>query len=199
MNSPFGKAPLYSKYKIQSYFLFYPLTPSNPISMNKRLLSIPFFTLVFAILFTFGASAQVKKDSKPRKTETKSEVKTPGGSDHATMQVAGDDEKKETARYKQTNETFVFVVFVNSNDGQSWPIWNSLPNDVPGLTITPLSKCPQSYLITTKNPAIALFKRAYGSYFQVFSEADLEMYGQSLSSFSELREEVKLLAAKLAH
>ena len=72
----------------------------------------------------------------------------------------------------------------------------TLPNKILGLEIINSGTFPQANFVFTKNPEISLFKRAYGSYFQIFSLEDMETYKQALPCFKDLDAEFKTLLEK---
>jgi hypothetical protein len=147
--------------------------------------------VVFLNLQSFGQSK--KKESNP-KNPSSLPVNPPVQMEKMDMRPI--DEKKNTATEKEGDYIF-FVVFANPNDGSN-NLLNELPKYFPGMEMYGLSTSPQAQLVRSRSGSMELFKRAFGSSLQVFSDSDLEVYGQSLPCFSQIREEVMSIASKFS-
>lgn len=95
-------------------------------------------------------------------------------------------------------KTYSFLVIVNPADEPAMQLWNALPTRLPELKIVESQSAPFAHIVVTSNPEVGLFKRAYGAYFTIFTEEDLEAFKQGLPCLGELGAELTLMASKLA-
>ena len=173
-------------YSFSSNFFFF--------LMIKQIHSFSFLVVLFSLL-TFHGTASFAQDKKERKAPVKEKGSTvEGNSTDKLLPVV--QQEKEDGKVKTSAESYSFVVFVNPTDEQAQEIWKTLPNKIMGMIIIPSGVLAQANFVFSKNPEIALLKRAYGSYFQIFSREDLDTYKQSLSCFNELDTEFKALLEK---
>jgi hypothetical protein len=162
--------------------------------MNTQIQNFLYLFLFFALFSGsgFDSFAQEKKSKKvPAQEKTNA-----GGNGMADKVLPVAKEPQDDGKVKSSAESYSFIVFVNPTDEQAQEIWKTLPNKIPGMTIISSGVLAQANFIFSKNPEIALLKRAYGSYFQIFSREDLDTYKQSLPCFNDLDTEFKALLEK---
>jgi hypothetical protein len=151
--------------------------------MIKHLLSkITFLLLLFVVCLAGSGSvyAQDKKESKKKSVDAH-----PGSLNGAPAFPAAEPIKKE--KVPVTRESYSFLVLYNSQDPLAAQVWSMLQSEIEGLVILAYPDNNNAYFVTSRNPEAALFKRAYGSYFQIFSETDIDILGQSTPWLAETK------------
>lgn len=162
--------------------------------MVKQIHSFSFLVLLFSLL-TFHGTDSFAQDKKERKAPAKEKGSAgEGNSTDKLLPVV--QQEKEDGKVKTSAESYSFVVFVNPTDEQAQEIWKTLPNKIMGLDLINSGVNPNINFIFSRNPELALFKKAYGSFFQIFSAEDIETYKQTIPFFKELDEEFKAILEK---
>jgi hypothetical protein len=157
--------------------------------MVKQIHKIKFssLSLVFLLCLSLASFAQ---DKKAKKGDGKSIA--PAASEEAVNNQVND----EKAEKKLSKLTYAYVVLVNPGDQAAFDLWKTINSQYAGLQVITSSSFAQANFVFTKNPEFALFKRAFGSYFQIFTPEDLEVFAQSQPCLKELDSEFKLLNSK---
>ncbi|HOY97717.1 MAG TPA: hypothetical protein PK509_18380 [Catalimonadaceae bacterium] len=151
--------------------------------MIKHLLSkITFLLLLFVVCLAGSGSvyAQSKKESKSKSPEM-----NPGAANGAPAFPKAEEEK--TPKVKTSQESYSFLVFFNSQDQLAAKVWEQLQTEINGLVVMSYPENNNAYVVSSRNPEAALFKRAYGSYFQIFSESDIDNLGQTTPWLAEMK------------
>lgn len=162
--------------------------------MIKHLLSSFFIFSVSVCLFVGNATAQSKKESKPApKSADSKNLNTPSAMEG--VQVAPSDVSGKSTKVKKT---YAFFVIVNPADEPAMQLWTSLPNRLPEVNIVPSQSVPFGHIVVSSNPEIGLFKRAYGAYFSIFTEEDLDAFKQGFPCLGELGSELSIMTTKLS-
>lgn len=156
------------------------------LPLSKHLL-----TLLFCLFMGWSASAQSKID-KGSKESSKSKE---SGLNSNAIPVAKSEGEKTS---KIPTEGYRYLVFFNPTDQLAKEVWTALPALYSDLRIEPMNGANNLFLLMTYNPEMALFKRAYGAYFQIFNHDDLLFYGGSMPCLAEIRPMFEQVAKKIS-
>jgi len=161
--------------------------------MIKQIHFNSIFYVSFAICLTITSLGYAQEKKSRRAEKEKSNTVDNGSVDKLPGSSKPTGENTKT---RSSWENYNFVVFVNPADEVAQETWKNLPGKISGLDIVSSGIFPQAYFIFTNNPEIALFRRAYGAYFQIFSVQDLDTFKDSLTCFKDLNTEFKALLEK---
>lgn len=159
-------------------------------SLPLSILTSAFF---FCTFFQGPALAQSKKENKENRSK-KTEVSTEGLSPVHGLPVAQQPVERKSRR---SQDEFLFVVFVNTNDPEASRIWEELPQQFPDIKTAQVTAYSGMYILLTQDPELALFQKAYGAYFRVFKESELDYFGNILPCLAELRPTITSMAKKI--
>jgi len=160
--------------------------------MIKPLLSgFTGFVLILIALSTSGVFAQSKGGkSKKSGSEDKGVQSAP------LLMPAPESNSSEGFAGKMPSE-YRYVVLINPSDEDAVRLWAHLPTVIDGVSYDVLDGVSNAYAVVSKNPQLALFKQAYGSHFQIFSEQDLVLFGASIPCLQELVPKFNSLSKRL--
>lgn len=162
--------------------------------MTKHLYKLlPFFilTLCFSANLVF---AQTKGGKQKSKGNPEAATQTKEG---ANIPLIDPSAPQPETSYKVSKQNFVYLVLV-SQTSESIQAMNDLASQFPGTRVEPLpSGNNLAYVVKSKNPAMAMFQRAYGTTLQIFTEGDLKVYSATFPAFAQLSEQLQLMSNKL--
>jgi hypothetical protein len=162
----------------------------------EKYLKMVLFLCIFSTIgsMAYGQAKTGKEPAKPANKSTKAasdaSLQSPASTPQGMPAMVDEKEKSKFAGMK-----FNFVVFVNPANPQAIRQWAIMPEVVPGFTAEPIFE--NTYLVTGQGEEYALFQKAFGSQFQIFTFDELTLYGQSLPFFIELKDRAEQLSAKL--
>jgi hypothetical protein len=158
--------------------------------MIKQIQTILLCAFVFCLLGNVSV-AQDKKSSKKGKQEN---VAPAAASPIGGM--APTESSDDKPRRRDKGVFYSFIVMINPQDEQAHELWKLLPAKFTDTQIFTSGANSEARFIYSKNPELALFKRAYGSYFPIFSREDIEVFKAALPCLGEMESEFIAMAEK---
>jgi len=161
---------------------------------------LPSLKSIYYIVFCLVLSASVCAQTKSTKGGKEKEKGSQGTSLEHSGGMAIPLDHATTVSKKESNSEkgYKYLVYVNVADGLAYQIWSALPGLYADFRTASLSGSNNVFVLVSKNPEMALFKRAYGSYFQIFSEEDLQYFSGSNPCLAEMIPTMEQIAKKLS-
>jgi hypothetical protein len=159
--------------------------------MIKQIQTILLCAFVFCLLGNVSLAQDKKSSKKVNKENVAPAASNP--LEGMAPTVSSDDKP----RRRDKGVVYSFIVMINPQDEQAHELWKLLPAKFTDTQIFTSGANSEARFIYSKNPELALFKRAYGSYFPIFSKEDIEVYKAALPCLGEMESEFIAMAEKV--